>query len=96
MKLTRSFRLLIAVCVALAFIMLQVIEATHHHKSDAAHDACAICQVIAQHPIDIVPPIAAPIAALLFLLFTLLQSKPVFPLIQAGQASYYSRAPPLL
>jgi hypothetical protein len=96
MKLTRNFRLLIAVCVALAFVMLQVIESTHHHKSEAAHDACAICQVIAQHPIDIVPAIAAPIAALIFLLFTLIQPKPVFLLIQADQAAYYSRAPPEL
>ena len=96
MKLTRNFRLLIAVCVALAFILLQVIESTHHHKSEAGHDSCAICQVIANQPIDLTPAIAAPIGALLFLLFTLFQSKPAFLLIHTGQASYHSRAPPLL
>jgi len=96
MKLARNLRPLIAVCAVLAFILLQVIESTHHHKSEAAQDACAVCQVIAHQPIELIPAIAAPIAALLFLLFTLLQSKPVFLLLQADQAAYHSRAPPLL
>jgi hypothetical protein len=96
MKLTRNLRLLIAVCVAVAFITLQMIESTHHHKSEAAHDACAVCQVIAHQPIDLSFAIVAPIGALLFFLFALFQSKPVFLILQADQAYYHSRAPPEL
>lgn len=77
-----------------AFLGIQVIEWTHHHKSAASEEACAVCQVLAHQPLDLAPPAAAPVVAVLFLLFVLTRSQPAFRIAKALCASYNSRAPP--
>lgn len=94
MKLPRTWRRWILGWVIVAFLGIQIIESTHHHDSTASEEACAVCQVLAHHPLDIAPPAVAAIAAALFLLFVLHLWQPAFRIAKALCASYHSRAPP--
>jgi len=78
----------------LTFFGIQVIESSHHHESTKLQEACAICQVAAHHPFDVVPVATAPMAKVLFLLFILPLRRQTLLIAAAPCASYYSRAPP--
>jgi len=77
-----------------AFLGILVVEWTHHHASEASEEACAVCQILEHHSLDMAPPAATPMAAVLFILFVLVRSQPVFRVAKALCASYNSRAPP--
>lgn len=94
MKLPRTWRRWILGWVIVAFLGIQIIESTHHHDSAASEEACAVCQTLAHHPLDIAPPVAPPMAAVLFLLFFISTWQPVPRIAKAFCASYQSRAPP--
>jgi Protein of unknown function (DUF2946) len=92
----RAWRRWLLGWVFLAFVGIQIIESTHHHESAADEEKCAVCQVAAHLPFDLVPPAAAPMAVVLFLLFVLTTWRPIFRIAKARCASYHSRAPPRL
>jgi hypothetical protein len=94
MKPSRTLRRWILGWVIIAFLGIQAIESTHHHESAASEETCSVCQVLAHHPLDLALPVAAPVAAVLFLLFFLSQWQPVFRIPSARCASYHPRAPP--
>lgn len=94
MKLPRAWRPWVLAWVMIAFLGIQLIESTHHHESAALEDACTICQVAAQYPLDAAPPLASPLATVLFLLYILPVRRRTFAFVQPCLASFYSRAPP--
>jgi hypothetical protein len=93
-NLPRTLRRWILGWVIVAFLGIQIIESTHHHETAAAEAACAICQAIAHHPLDLPAPVAVLAATVLFLLFFLSPRQPEFRFAEAFRASYHSRAPP--
>jgi hypothetical protein len=94
MNLPRTWRRWILGWVIVAFLGIQIIESTHHHDSAASEEACAVCQTLAHHPLDIATPVAPPIGAVLFLLFFISNWQPAPRIAKALCASYHSRAPP--
>jgi Protein of unknown function (DUF2946) len=94
MKPSRTLRRWILGWMIVAFLGIQAIESTHHHESAASEEACSVCQVLAHHPLDLALPVAAPVAALIILLFFISPWQPAFRIAKARWASYHSRAPP--
>ena len=94
MKMSRTLRFWILASVIFALLGIQLIESTHHHESAAIHDACAVCQIVAHTPLDLGSLIAALIATVLVLLFSLPGKQNKSQIARACYASYYSRAPP--
>lgn len=94
MKLSRTFRFWILGCVFFALLGIQIIESTHHHESAAIEDACSVCQIVAHTPLDLAPPVAALIATVLLLLFSLPSKQKKTQITCTYYASYHSRAPP--
>lgn len=96
MKLSRTLRYWILGGVFFALLGLQLIESTHHHETAAIEAACPVCQVVAHTPLDVSPPSAALIAAVLLILFYLPSKQQATLIACAYYASYHSRAPPRL
>lgn len=95
MKLSRTLRYWILGGVFFALLGIQIIESTHHHESAALEEACQVCQVAAHLPLDLAPPAAALISAVLLLLFALPRRQQAIHLGRTYHAAYHSRAPPL-
>jgi hypothetical protein len=80
--------------VFVALLGIQIIESTHHHESSALEERCVVCQAVAHHPLDVAPPTAAPMVAVLFFLLYLPLGQYAFLVVKVNCTSYYSRAPP--
>lgn len=94
MNISRTGRIWILWWVLIALLGIQIIESSHHHESSALEQACAVCQFVAHHPLDLSPPTIALTAAILVLLLTLLHWRQAFLIAKAPCAAYFSRAPP--
>jgi hypothetical protein len=94
MKISRTWRIWILGWVFITLLGIQIIESSHHHESSALEQACAVCQFMAHHPLDVTPPAAVLIAVALVLLLTLPRWRQTFLIAKAPCASYFSRAPP--
>ena len=96
MKRIPSWRLLLLSLACCALLALPILEAGHHHDASAADTPCPICQLVAHHPVDLLPAAAGVGAAALFLLFFLAPFRAIFRIALAPRLSYDSRAPPRL
>ena len=94
MKLSKTLRYWILGGVFFALLGLQLIESTHHHETAAIEAACPVCQVVAHTPLDVSPPTAVLIVAVLLVLFYLPSQQKTTQIASAYYASYHSRAPP--
>ena len=94
MNLPRTWRKWILGWVFLALIGIQIIESTHHHESEAAEDACVVCQFVAHLPLNIPQPAIATMGLVLVLLY-ILSRQQLAPRVADSQLAFYSpRAPP--
>ncbi|OIQ88230.1 hypothetical protein GALL_298820 [mine drainage metagenome] len=96
MTLARTWRGWILGWALLTVVGIQIIESTHHHESKLLQNKCAVCQFVAHQPIDLLPAIAAPMAATLLLLFVLPYRRHAVPFAEPDCTGYDSRAPPCL
>jgi hypothetical protein len=94
MNLAYVWRRWILAWVFFTLVGIQVIESSHHHDSVALEDACAVCQFVAHHPLNKLPPVAASIVAVLFLLFIITGRQQTLRITKPRCTSYHSRAPP--
>lgn len=94
MNFSRTWRRWVLGWMIVAFLGILAIEWTHHHTSEASEEACAVCQILEHHPLDMAPPAATLMVAVLFILFALVRSQPLFRIAKALCASYHPRAPP--
>jgi len=90
----RNWRPWILGWVFVALLGLQVIKSSHHHESAALEEACAVCQLVANNPLDVGPPAAAPLTVVLLFVLLLVHRHETVRLPKARCASYSPQAPP--
>jgi len=89
-----TWRNWILALLMLCFIGVQIIESSHDHLSQAAQNACPVCQLVAHQPLNTPPAVTLALAVVISLLIILPYRRRTFRLAESRHITYFSRAPP--
>lgn len=93
-RLLRKLSGLVVFIALFSFIVIQLIEFSHHHESQTLEKSCSICQFISHVPVNSELTKVDVLEKLQFLLYLLPNLKLILFIDLISESSYYSRAPP--